>query len=108
MNVERLEFVCVNAMKEQSIVKIDLGTLKVESKGEQVRMDDKLLTMSNLYLDLLNEVIMQNNADRCQYNQILASLAKTIVCYVLQVQFCDWMVIDKVTPKINMNIEKID
>lgn len=109
MKIERLEFVCINAMKEQKDVTIYVEELKVEFEGRQYKLiSDDMQNLVKAYIELLDEAIMQNNADRCQYNQVLAQLAKTIVCYVLQVQFCDWMAIDKVTPKIVMNIEDIE
>lgn len=108
MKIERLEFVCVNAMKEQKFVTIHVEELKVGFEGKYELIGHDLQNLVAAYLDMLDVVIVQNFADKGQYQQVLAQLAKTIACYALQIHFCDWMAIDKVTPKIVMNMEDFE
>lgn len=106
MKIERLEFVCTNAITEQSIVKIDLEKKKVTYKSEEYSTSENLQDLINAYVNLVE--CMLTTADRGQYQQALHNLEKVIACYIIQIENCDWMAIDKVTPKIVMNIEDIE
>lgn len=106
MKIERLEFVCINAMNEQSIVKIDLKKKKVTYNSEEYSISENLQALTNTYVNLVE--CMLTTADRDQYQQALHNLEKVIACYIIQVENCDWTRIDKVTPKIVMNIEDIE
>lgn len=108
MKIERLEFVCHFGSEDKGIMKIDLNTLKVEFEGKQELISHDVQNLVATYLELLNDVIVQNNADKCLYIDTLDSLARAICCYIIHVQFCYCSGIDKVTPKIVMNIEDIE
>lgn len=108
MKIERLEFVCHFGNEDKGIVKIDLGTSKVTFKDKQLQIGEELLAMLSVCLELLNEVIIQNNADKCLYIDTLDSLARAICCYIIHVQFCYCSGIDEIIPKVVMNIEYIE
>lgn len=108
MKIERLEFVCHFGNEDKGIVEIDLGTSKVVFESKQMQIGEELLTMLSVYLELLNNIIIQNNADKVLYIDTLDSLARAICCYIIHVQFCYCSGIDEIIPKVVMNIEYID
>lgn len=106
MKIEKLVFDCVNALEEQKVVTIHVKELKVELEGKQESIGHNLQNLVAIYLELLDQSL-QNNADKGQYEDTLFSLARAIVNYVLQIQFCDWQRIDEIKPAITIDLESM-